>query len=290
VILRAGYQTGAFGTIFDGFVTYYKQGRDPGLTETYLHITAQTDDIAANRAIVNATYQGGQPPTAVVNGALAAMKLLGSSIGIVDGVPTTPLFRGQVSYGQAMDEILDHAHVFTVNNTVNVTNPRQGGTGTAVEVNAQTGLVGMPEVTTNSVEFTTLLNPNMQPNSLVHIDEAAINQMIAPAGQQGIGGQQVDGGTQFVNAGYGQPPGWFATVTADGVYTVIVVEHEGDSRGNPWYTHCRSWSGNGIPFSNLYDYLLAPTPGQIRAATNQPNLPPDIGFPGPPSVNQVPGA
>lgn len=40
-----------------------------------------------------------------------------------------------------------------------------------------------------------------------------------------------------VYPGYKDAPTYYAAVSADGLYTVMVIDYEGDTRANPWYCH-----------------------------------------------------
>ena len=74
-----------------------------------------------------------------------------------------------------------------------------------------------------------MLNPKIQVGGLVKIDNSSINQ------------------TSFVNNGFESSQGipyntWagfqmLADISSDGLYRVFVAEHEGDTRGTPFYTN-----------------------------------------------------
>jgi hypothetical protein len=97
--------------------------------------------------------------------------------------------------------------------------------GEAVDLTSLTGLVGIPEQSENGVQVKCLLNPRLSTGGLVRIDNKSINQLFQqnPRGAPVAYNSYV--GLQFL-----------ASVTNDGVYRVFVVEHEGDTRGGPWYS------------------------------------------------------
>ena len=92
--------------------------------------------------------------------------------------------------------------------------------GQAVAINSASGMLGTPEQTDNGIKVRCYLNPLIKIGQAVKINNADINQ-VAWAQQLGPGyKQQV----------------YYATLANDGVYRVLVAEHEGDTRGNSWYT------------------------------------------------------
>ena len=286
VTLSAGYKKGRFGVIFDGVITRWKHGRNESFTETYLTIWGAAGDLAVNQGIISTTHAAGTTAKAIVQAAADTLVGLGVALDSITGMSVTPYIRGAVSYGMSVDQILEHGRIQITNNKLTISPANKAATGQTFLINSNTGLVGMAETTQDAVEFTCLLNPDMEPNCLVKIDQASINQINAGAtgrGQTpGQGGEAVlvptaDGNTMF----------WFADISADGVYTAIVVEHEGDTRNNPWYTHVKSWT-NSFAGSSLYQYGVGPTDPQI-ANLNAPTPANTPNATGPNSINQTPG-
>ena len=89
--------------------------------------------------------------------------------------------------------------------------------GPAVVLSSQTGLIGVPEQTTDGLSARCLLNPNLKIGSAVQISQADI--LTAPP---------ADG----TNTNTPTPPG----LATDGFYRLFTVDHFGDSRGNDWYS------------------------------------------------------
>jgi hypothetical protein len=93
-------------------------------------------------------------------------------------------------------------------------------------MNARTGMIGYPRATNQGILVTCLLNPAIKVAGLIRINNKDINQTNAPGGSTAIFGFPTPKSKDFI-----------AFATADGIYRVIVREHEGDSRGEPWYTN-----------------------------------------------------
>jgi len=93
-----------------------------------------------------------------------------------------------------------------------------------VVLNGQTGLIGRPEQTVDGIRARALINPAIQVGGRVQIDNKAINQTL----QQNPDGAPVP---------YNQWAGLqlLANIATDGVYRVLVIEYDGDTRGPAWY-------------------------------------------------------
>ncbi len=94
-----------------------------------------------------------------------------------------------------------------------------------IELNSNTGLVGMPEQTIEGVQFTALLNPSIVPGCRVKLDNRSITQ--------------AQFGTSYnsdsTNALYLDPN--TLGLNADGLYKVLKVAQVGNTRGNEYHTH-----------------------------------------------------
>jgi hypothetical protein len=285
VILKAGYNSGQYGVIFKGQIRQFKVGRSTTFTETFLHLSCQDGYIPTTQAVVSGNAAAGSNAKEVVDTLVKTMTANGATAGKVLDISTTPFIRGVVLFGQTHDELTTFGQVNVNNGVVDVFKPTTTfPAGSIAEINAATGLVGMAETTDSGVEFTVLLNPKLQVNGTVHINESSINQDATgnPLGQpQGPtqGGAPVAGNPlgQTLVQGPTNQVGWFADTSADGKYTIWILEHSGDSRGNPWYTRVTSIALGGTPLnqrvlqSGAYMNLnIGPTPKQIDTAIKPP--------------------
>lgn len=225
VILSAGYseQGAPFGTIFKGTIKQFKRGRENNV-DSYLKIFGADFDLGYNFGTVNKTLDSSSSdPASIVNE-------LGKGFGVeID--PNTKFFggtlpRGKVLYGLARAYMRDIAATnrgtWFVDNGVLKFVPSTGYLdGDVVVLNSRTGLIGQPEATDDGVHAVCLMNPNIVVGGRVQINNRDIN-------------------TKFIESQFFPTLSAIefpASVTEDGVYRVIVAEHEGDSRGLQWYSH-----------------------------------------------------
>lgn len=230
VTLQAGYEGGNYGIIFQGTIKQFKKGRIDALT-SYLEIFASDGDQAYNFALINQNLRAGS----TFNDRAAALQKQAAQyfedktiaqIPLSAGTGGLALPRGKVLFGLFANQmdVIARSTLTTwniVNGGVKITDQSTYAPGTAVELNVSTGLVGVPEATDNGIEVTCLLNPAIRIGQRVHINNRAINT------------------TSLTQAGQNVLPllPFPATVTNDGFYSVIVANHEGDSRGGPeWFS------------------------------------------------------
>lgn len=222
VILQAGYNSNS-GVIFKGNIKQVILGRE-NATDTFVDILGGDGDQAYNFAIVNTTLKAGSKPSDQLNAATTAMGTQGVTTGQTVGtLPTTQLPRGKVMYGPAKDHIrsLADSNGFgwsIQNEQINFIKSTTYLPGTVTVITSKTGMVGTPEQTNQGVNVKTLLNPNIKIAGRIQIDNASVQL------------------TKINFSVPGSADNNPAPLTADGTYYVLVVEHEGDNRGLPWYT------------------------------------------------------
>lgn len=229
VILQVGYNDDV-GVIFDGTIKQFRIGRETS-NDTYLDLLAADGDLAYNLALINKTLAGGSTIGERLNAAADAMRtqgLLGSQVLLDQFGGVLP--RGKVLFG------LPRAILSQTTRSVGATWSIQQGVlkvlpkngylpNQVVVLNGQTGLIGRAEQTVDGIKARCLINPNIQIGARVQIDNKAINQLINRAPEEGPIPYNQWAGTQLI-----------ANTSADGIYRVLVVEHEGDTRGTNWYS------------------------------------------------------
>jgi hypothetical protein len=222
VKLQAGYQNGAFGIIFDGTIKQVRRGRE-NQVDTYLDIYAADGDIPYNQTTVNISLAAGATEQDKLD---AVTKAMGLPKGYVLDLPPAKSARGQVLYG------MGHAHLSQIAEAAGARWSIQNGKlqmipttgylpGTAVVLNSNTGMIGLPEQTEGGIEVKCLLNPNIKIAGLLQINNASIQQSLL-------------GGKILRQPGRTNTTGFLPTLSNDGLYMVLVCEHEGDMRGQPW--------------------------------------------------------
>ena len=244
VTLQAGYEDGNFGVIFTGTIIRVRKGRLNNI-DSFVDIMASNLDVIYNFGFANKTLKAGSSYTDQVNavrdsinGSGVAKGLAGASAqGLQYGtIPDSfgtggTLPRGKVLFGLGRDKLSNVADstgtVWSIGPDGKVNFHALTGylTGEPVEINAQTGMIGVPIATTQGIEVSCLLNPLIKAGTRIKLNNADITT------------------TKNVYTGAGFPAysdyQFFANTSTDGVYVAMVVEHEGDNRGqgNDWKTN-----------------------------------------------------
>jgi hypothetical protein len=227
VRLQAGYEGGPYGVIFSGTIKMVRRGRE-NPTDTYTEILAADGDVARNFGIVSTTLAAGATLQQQLDAIVKAMGVTTSYV--PPDIPIGVLSRGKVLYGMARDRIGDVAA------TSNATWSIQNGQvqlvpltsyvpGTAVVLTSNSGMIGLPEQTEGGIKVKVLLNPQIKIGTLVQINNKSIQGAF-------LGGQNL-----FAQGRLENFPLLLPKVTWDGLYRVYVAEHEGDTRGQPFYTN-----------------------------------------------------
>lgn len=225
VVLQAGYE-GNFGIIFDGQIKQVRRGRESG-TDTYVDITAADGDSAYNFAASAISLAAGSTPNDHVAAVLQDMARFAISRGYVPDMPGNPLPRGKVIYGMSRDELRKIAKntqtQWSIQDGKLVLVPETGYLpGDVPVLTAATGLVGLPEQTQNGIRLKILLNPNIKIGQAVKLDNESIqrfrfNLSLGQAAEN-LRAEQSN------------------RINADGLYYVMIADHQGDTRGNVWHS------------------------------------------------------
>lgn len=106
----------------------------------------------------------------------------------------------------------------------------------AIVLNADTGLIGMPQQTMGGgVNVRCLINPNIRINGLIQLDQASVyraalgNSEIAQS--PGRITETEENGNRVLTGTTSQA----ASIATDGVYIVKAIDYTGDTRGQAWY-------------------------------------------------------
>ena len=244
VSLQAGYIHGHYGQIFSGTVKQFKKGRD-NATDSYLTLYCADGDAAWNYAFLNTTIPAGSGDQEVTDAVKKSFQAQGMAIGQVDQADATgriggigaKFLRGVVQYGLTVDRIRSHerttGRVWSIQNgTVQAIKSSAYAMGDTVVINSGTGMIGVPEVTQDGIHVQCLLNPNLYVKQLVKLDNKSLNQYFAPGADPEKAGAQVT--TYGAYAALAQ---YWASTREDGTYCIIVLDHEGDTRGQPWFSY-----------------------------------------------------
>ena len=236
VTLNAGYEHGAFGIIFTGQIKQYRIGRE-SQTTTYLDILAADGDFLYN-SFGSGSYEKGTSVKDIVEDLVKKARPDGPAPEFkLDQDPqhiVTP--RGVVVFGMNRAYIRGIASTLDAiwsiqDGVVSIVGKNRIEDSSVVEINVQTGLVGIPEQTADGIRFRCLLNSNLRIGGMVVINNKDVNQLV----QAGVGSAPTM---------YSQWAGIYANafMNPDGKYMLFSVEHEGDTRGQPWYSICTALS------------------------------------------------
>ena len=226
VILEAGYQ-GNMAVIFRGQLRQRVIGRE-SQTDTYLRIVAASADQGHVNAVINTTLAAGSSPADVQAAIGKSYEPYGVTAGYSPALPETKLPRGKVMYGAARDYLSEFSNSYRMqacyDNSELSFIPQDGARPEeAIEINVDTGMIGMPMMTVNGLVVSCLLNPNIGPKlgGIIHINNDSIQY-------------------EAISTAYAaDPQNDFKSKLmqdANGFYRIISREHVGDTRGNQWYT------------------------------------------------------
>lgn len=222
VTLQAGYE-GNYGVIFQGNIKQVILGRESS-TDTFIDIVAGDGDRAYNFAIVNTSLAKGSTSMDQVQTAVNSMNQKGVGAGQIDVSSRNQLPRGKVMYGNARAYLSEAAATTGTswsiqNEKINMIPITSYLPGEVVVINSKTGLIGTPQQTNEGVNLKCLLNPLFRIAGRVQIDNAAVAALKI--------------NLSVVGSPANTPP----SPTADGVYYILVVEHQGDTRSLEWYSN-----------------------------------------------------
>jgi len=229
VELKAGYQNGAFGTLFAGTMKQYRRGRE-NATDTYFDILAAANDIEYNFGTVSQSVPAGATKADII---ARTAQDMGVGVGYIPPTSGGTLPRGKVLWGmgRVVFRNLANSERFgwsVQNGKLQMIPLNSYLPGEVVVLNSATGMVGIPEQTNEGIRVRCLINPKLYIGGRMQIDNDSINKISqAGAGALPVGQLPYD---QW--AGLSMP----ADISSDGYYMMYVIEHTGDTRGNEWYS------------------------------------------------------
>ncbi len=230
VSLSAGYQSGPFSPIFSGKIAYVRWGKEDAVT-SFVTIIATDSDAAYNWATINTTLPAGAKPQDQRDAILSALKPYGITLmQNPPPLPATQLTRSKAMYGMVRDALTDFANSIGcywhfANGVLNFVAKDAPLAGDVIVLTPQTGLLGAPEQTLDGLNVRALLNPNIVTGRLIKVNAPLVNQ-------GAFSDPRLVPQPSYSSVPY--QPG----LSANGVYTVYSLVHEGDNRGtgNDWQT------------------------------------------------------
>lgn len=227
VILECGYGS-ELSVVFKGRVFQYRRGRD-NPTDTWLCVLAISGDAIQNDALVNQSVPAGTSKNDVSNILVSETNKYGLVTGEIASISEQQYPRGRVFFGSLHDSIqqfgkennIDFDYSDDVISSIN----KLGFSVEPVQVlTPKTGMVGMPQLTSEGLTVKCLLNPKLKRKGRIQVD---MSNLQTESYDIGYSSQQVD-------QPYKNPK---LATNAEGMFIIQAIEHSGDTRGDEWYTH-----------------------------------------------------
>ena len=216
IVIEAGYEGNQYGLIFDGDIIQPIREKEDGVTYK-LTLVAQDGDLFLNDGIVNSSFKSGQTPRTIVNEVAFKASESIQTGSISENLENQKLARGKVVFGLAKDYLRqisksDNSIFYVNDRKVNIIKPNDLPVGRIIDLSPSSGLIGVPEQFENGVKGRCLLNPFLNLNSFIHINNSIIREAKIQRDQE------------------------IKQLDHDGVYRIIKINHLGDTRGDNWYT------------------------------------------------------
>lgn len=158
------------------------------------------------------------------------MKPFGISLGRVNIDLSQPKYPRGIPLAGMAHEILRHVALSKgalwsiQQGKVDIIDQKKPVTGGVTVMNSNTGMIGWPQQTPDGVLVRSLLNPALQPNGRVQINQKSIQQ--AEQDNNPVSGAGSQKNFDLTNTGL---------IARDGIYRIIFMTRAGDTRGSDWF-------------------------------------------------------
>jgi len=264
--LRAAYGDQPLAQIFWGSITQIRKGREDQ-KNSYVAITAADGDEPYNFSPTAFALAAGAIPAGPITQIIADMARFAfgnPQQTSQNGQPlsqgyTAPQFKnnntravkGRTFYGNCKDvlrKIADQNDCrWSIQDGQVVFTPKTGYIPEPpVLITPATGLIGVPELTQTGLKVRVLLNPAIKIARTIKLQSNSVNTF-----RYGLGLGEGDTNL-FLQQGAGKQ-------NADGLYYVMRIDHNGDSRGAPWYTDltCLAVDATVVPESTTAGAVIS---------------------------------
>jgi hypothetical protein len=242
VKIEGGYP-GRTGVIFDGNAQQMRRGKLPNGVDKYLDVIAVSGKEAYGFSTVQDSLEENSTMRDVADRAIQSMQKHGVQAGSISEKLAQKVHPRPVTlYGMSRD-ILRYVSEATNtawhihNNQVNIVDNEGYLPGGTIEINANSGMIGLPEQTLDGIVIKILLNPDARPGQKVHVDASSIQQALVSQGFPGTEFPLLGPFEQRIPLPFGQrSAGTIPKIAQDGFYRIVRVDHDGDMEGQEWYT------------------------------------------------------
>ena len=226
VILECGYGD-ELSVTFKGRVFQYRRGRE-NPTDTWLCVLAVSGDVVQNEALVNVCIPAGTSKTEVGNTLIEETNKYGLVTGEIAEISEQQYPRGRVIFGSLHDSLQSFGKennvTFDYSDDVISSINTIGYSLEPVQIlTPKTGMVGMPQLTSEGLIVKCLLNPKLKRKGRVQID----------MGNLQTESYDISYASQMVDQVFKNPK---TATNAEGMFIIQAIEHSGDTRGDEWYT------------------------------------------------------
>lgn len=239
VVLEVGYGSEELTTLFKGTVFQYRRGRD-NQTDTWLCILAQSSDESINYQTINETIPAGTTINGMKDRFMRNYEDTGVQVNETPELSSQELIRGRVCFGSLYDNVLQFSKenecVFEVadGGVSMIESGKYSVVHDVQELTARTGMIGMPQLTSDGLKVNCLLNPKMKYMGRIRVDMTNLQTEA----------YDIEYGQQGVDQVFKDPR---IAIGAEGVFVIMSVIHRGDNRGNDWFSELVCISINGTP-------------------------------------------
>lgn len=226
VVIEAGYEGKQYGQIFDGNVIQVLREKENG-TDYKLTLVAMDSDMFLVYGASYFSITRGENARSIIDH-LANKATIPAELGnISQGLTDSRLTRGKVFFGLTKDYLRQLAQsqngtFYMEDGKINIIKADDLPGDEAFELTPETGLVGVPAQQDYGATVKMLLNPRIKIGTFIHVDNSLIRNQ------------------QFQQ---GQP---VYLLDQDGLYRAIKITHQGDTRGQDWYTIAETVKQSGL--------------------------------------------
>lgn len=227
VIIECSYGADPLQTIFKGRVFQYRRGRE-NATDTYLCVLAISGDTVQNTAVINQCVPSGTTVDDMGKVLVAEAQKNGMDVGETVKLSEQKYIRGRVLFGSL------GGYIQKIGKENNVTFDWSDDVLRSIDadkysiepiqiITPTTGIVGLPELTSEGLNVKCLLNPSLKRMGRIQIDMSDLQTQQYDIDYESQGKDQV-----FKNPK--------TATNTEGIFVIQAIEHNGDTRGNDWYS------------------------------------------------------
>lgn len=227
VTLEAGYVGGPYGIVFKGPIRQPIRGKE-NATDYFLRLVCIDGDDFLNLNFASVVFANNTEQRTIIN-QICRSSRIPFSVTIDEAIQVQNAnARGKVVFGNPADHLrsfalANGATFYFDDGEAKIESLIHPPPPVVPELNAQTGMVGIPHQTDNGVEVRCLINPTIRLGSWVKLNNADIVQA------------QLDFGQLMTQV----------LLDLDGLYRVVEIAVTGDTRGNDWYYDLTTISQTG---------------------------------------------